>query len=132
MHIGSDSQSATADGSMLQLYLGILLSIIAILVTLFTIFTIAYILLILKKRRTNVQVDLLRARVTELSTVYEELDTDHGAPVSESSDNLETINNRAYKTIEKSMKSELDMPAYDVPKSELQLDVPAYDVCRPD
>ena len=97
-----------SDDTALELYvvLGVLVLFILILVILFTLMWIIH---IVKKRRTTEQVDLLQARVTELSTVYEEVD---------SNDNLETINNRAYRQVENSIKSTAaaEIAGYDVPR----------------
>ena len=80
--------------------------IILIVIVLLVAVSIA---LIVKKRTTNVQVDLLQARVTELSTVYDEIDL---------SENMETVNNMSYKKVEKSVKSIPETDGYDVPRCQ--------------
>lgn len=82
----------------------------AFILILFILFTLMWIIHIVKKRRTSEQVDLLQARVTELSAVYEEVDLN---------ENMETIDNRAYRQVEKSMKSISEVDGYDVPQSKV-------------
>ena len=108
---GPNSQSAGVDSSSFQVSLGILLAVILILVTLSVLFTIAFIILVLKRRRAKSQVNLLQARVLELSTVYEEVDPTLDNTVIP--EKLETVNNRAYKTVEKTKVLELEAPEYD-------------------
>lgn len=95
-----------SDDISLELYvvLGLLVPLILIL---FVLFALMWIIHIVKKKRTSEQVDLLQARVTALSTVYEEVDLN---------DNLETINNEAYRQVEKSIKSVSEVDGYDVPR----------------
>ena len=108
MHTGPVGQS----DSTLPIVLGVLLSVVLILLVIAVLLAIGYFCLVTKRRETNAQVDLLQARVTELSTVYEDLDNN---------ENMETVDNRAYKTVPESSKLK-----------EAQLELPdlAYDVCR--
>ena len=112
-HTGPSPATIT-DTSLLPIILGVLVPIVLILLIVIILFLIAYCVLHSQRRETSTQVNLLQARVTELSTVYEDLDNN---------ERMETIDNRAYKTVPPASSKLKEL-------GEIPLPDAAYDVCR--
>jgi Tfp pilus assembly protein PilV len=79
--------------------LGVFISIVVIMIALLLLFIVLYVSLARKRKETSVRVAQLQRRVTELSSVYEELDPRASMLLSSSTSNnngMDTTDNNAY------------------------------------
>ena len=92
----------------LPISLGVFIPIIVVLIALLLLFIALYISIVHKKRETSARVAQLQSRVTELSSVYEELDPRASMLLAGSTNNVETSDNKAYSVPQKE--------AYSIPR----------------
>ena len=108
----------------LPISLGVFIPIIAILIALLALFILLYISAVHRKKETIAQVTHLQSRVTELSTVYEELDPRASRLIihNNSNNSMETMDNNAY-----------NVPRKTTPPKSVDPEVPlgeAYEIMR--
>jgi cell division protein FtsL len=109
--------------------LGVFIPIVVILIALLLLFIVLYLSLARKRKETSVRVSQLQKRVTELSSVYEELDPRASILLSSSTTSMRNNNNGMDTT---------DNNAYNVPRiATMKVDDPetplsgeAYEIMR--